>query len=125
MQQRILVIEDDPLILTIMEKLLGNSYDVVTMEDGQKALELFSQERFDLVITDIIMPQVEGMEIIMTIREQNKDIPLIAISGGGRIEAERYLDLAKELEVDCTLKKPFDNEQLIEMVTNLLSKEAE
>ncbi|MGM0461710.1 MAG: response regulator [Fibrobacterota bacterium] len=121
MEKKILLIEDDPLIIAVIKKILEPAYAVTAFSQGNKALHRFKEESFDLVITDIIMPEVEGMEIIMTIKDISPDTPIMAISGGGKIEAERYLMLARDMEVSCTIKKPFRNKELYEAVENILN----
>ena len=75
--------------------------------------------RPDILITDIIMPDKDGIEIIIEAKKTLPDIKLIAISGGGRIDSESYLNTAKYLGADSTLKKPFTHEQLIGVIKNL------
>ena len=84
--QRILVIDDDPLVRRTMERLLQKSgYEVRLAVDGIEGLRAFRTQRPDLVITDIIMPQKEGLDTIRLLRTWSPDVKIIAISGGSRI----------------------------------------
>ena len=78
-----------------------------------------SEEKIDLVITDLIMPEKEGIETINELRLDFPDIKIIAISGGGNIGADNYLSLAKNLGADMTLSKPFTRDDLTKAVNNL------
>lgn len=120
-QSRILVVDDDEsfrLQLTRTLRMLG--YEVVAAEDGAIALRLFRENRFDMVITDLLMPTREGYETIMELRKAEPAMPIIAISGGGRFVAEQYLPTARVLGAARTLAKPFTIEQLQEAVAGLI-----
>ena len=95
-------------------------YEVLSAADGAAALRLFRQQPVDLVITDIIMPEKEGLETIMELRRIKPELKIIAISGGGRIGAEDYLPLAEHLGAARTLAKPFSSAEIIEAVSGLL-----
>ena len=76
---------------------------------------------FDLVITDLIMPEKEGLETIADIRKSCADLPIIAISGGGRVGPMDYLETARFIGADATLAKPFGRQELITTVAELLA----
>lgn len=121
---RILVIDDDPSVRDVMEKMLSSEgFEVRTASDGLEGMRLIkSDSEIDLVITDMIMPEKEGIE---TIRELKRDFPhirILALSGGGRGSADWYLDLAAKMGADSVLKKPFVKQELVEAVQNLLEK---
>jgi len=81
--------------------------------DGEEGMELFRNGNFDLVITDIIMPNMEGIETIMELHKLDPKGKIIAISGGGKMEAEKYLSTARALKVNAVLKKPFSYNELL------------
>jgi len=117
----ILVIDDDRQVLNVVQEMLRmDGHEVGTAEDGDIALELFREQPFDLVITDLIMPQKEGLETIAEIRAIKQDVPIIAMSGGGRIGPMDYLDTAKYIGASTTLAKPFTRNELSQAVSDLL-----
>ena len=124
MPNHILVIDDDQTICQLFKVILVNAgYDVTTAKDGKHGTRLFRQNEYDLVITDIVMPEKEGLETIREIRQiAGKGYPIIAISGGGQLDADHYLKTAKLMGADRTLGKPIDNTELLEVVQELLSK---
>ena len=95
-------------------------HEVVDAPDGKLGLQLFREEGADLVITDIIMPEKAGLETIMELRKDYPGVKIIAISGGGAIEPRVYLHYAKEAGAMRTLPKPFEREELLEGVRELL-----
>ncbi len=119
--RRILVIDDDWQMREMMHQALVRAgYEVVDAANGKIGMTLHRQEPVDLVITDLIMPEKEGIE---TIRELRRDFPglkIIAISGGGRASADGYLSVAKTIGADRTLSKPFDLKQILDTVKDLL-----
>lgn len=121
--KRILVIDDDWQMREMMHQALERAgYDVVDAANGKIGMNIQRQEPVDLVITDLIMPEKEGIE---TIRELRRDFPglkIIAISGGGRAGADGYLSVAKTIGADRTLSKPFDLKQILDTVGELLSQ---
>ncbi len=78
--------------------------------DGKVALWIYKEKPADLIITDIIMPEKEGIETIMELKREFPDVKIIAISGGGKGDAGQYLDMAKKMGADNTLAKPFEKE---------------
>ena len=92
----ILVIEDDVQVRTMLRIMLEEAgYEVQEASDGKEGLSLFRQKHFDLIITDIIMPEKDGMETIIEMRHDYPDVKIIAISGGEFIIPDHYLDTAK------------------------------
>ncbi len=117
----ILLVDDDKQLLDVMSEMLRmEGYDVAVAENGQLAVERLSDQAFDQVITDLIMPEKEGLETIADIRRHRHDMPIIAISGGGRLGPSDYLETAKFIGADATLAKPFARQELISAVSNLL-----
>jgi DNA-binding response OmpR family regulator len=120
---RILIIDDDEQVLDMLyESLTREGYDVLRASNGEQGLRLYRQEPVDLIITDIIMPEKEGIETIIELRKDFPDVKIIAMSGGGRIVTKDYLHLAKIFGVQRTFKKPVAREQLLDAIKALLKE---
>lgn len=118
---RILFADDDEEFRTAHTQLLRRAgYAVIEARDGKEALELVLREPIDLVVTDIIMPEIEGLETISRLRRGSKSLPIIAISGGGRGTAKDYLQMAKRFGARATLAKPFSSTDLLQTIESLL-----
>lgn len=98
------------------ETLLENGYDVVTCADGEEAQKMFSEFKPDIVLTDIVMPGVDGIELLLGLRKINPKIKIIAMSGGNRGHAETYLHMADKLGANVILVKPFEITELLEQI---------
>lgn len=129
-QRRILLIEDDEAQRELFRTVLEDSgYDVLEAVDGQKGVQLFQEQPCDLVITDIFMPNKDGIEAIMAIKTASPSVKIIAVSGGGSWEqhgefvgAERSLGMANRFGADRTLQKPVSIQQLLELIEKLLPR---
>jgi CheY-like chemotaxis protein len=120
--KNILVIEDNENMLRMMNDLLSRSgYNVLTAVDGVAGIKAYRREKPDLVITDIIMPDKEGLEVIMELTNEKPRPKLIAMSGGGMLDARTYLNLAEKLGADATLEKPFRPADLLSLVEKFLA----
>ena len=119
--KRILVIDDDIQVRQMLRQTLQRAgYEVVEAPDGKQGLSLFRQSPTDLVITDIIMPEKEGVETIMELKRDFPDVKIIAISGGSRgIDAHNCLSYVERL-VTRTFTKPFEPKELLEAIQELL-----
>ena len=120
---RILVIDDEPSILLMIKKMIekaGHEVDIAL--NGTEGLELFEINTPDLIITDIIMPQKEGLEIILELRKKHPDLKIIAISGGGRFGPEGYLPSAKLFGANMIFQKPLIQKEFMEAISKLLSE---
>lgn len=118
---RILVIDDDPQVRVVLRRMLEYSgYEVAEAADGAQGMQEFRANPADLVITDILMPEQEGIETIIALRREHKGLPVIAISGGGAIAADEHLTAAGMLGAARTLAKPFTREQILAAVKELL-----
>lgn len=119
---RILLIEDDlavrKMLITILEK---EGYVVTSASDGQIGLRMFTENNVDLVITDILMPNMEGLETIRELLMIRADVKVIAISGGGRMDPGDYLRTAKRLGAKATVYKPFGRKELLNVVEEVMS----
>lgn len=116
---RILIIDDDAAVrMTIAAALRRQGHDVREASDGREGLLRFGEAAVDLVITDIVMPDKEGIETIMELRQLAPGIPIIAMSGSG--DSDLYLGMAARLGAAFTLSKPCSAERLIEVVNRAL-----
>ncbi len=124
MSKRILVIDDEESVRFVVKEMLEfEGYEVTTASNGKVGLQLFRKKPTDLIITDIFMPEMEGLE---TIRELHRDFPqlkIIAMSGGGESGMLSFLSFAKRFGALRTLRKPFSREELLEVVKELLASE--
>ena len=119
---RILIIDDDPQILDMLGQILEREgYDIVKASNGKEGIKLYRENPVDLIITDIIMPEKEGIETIFELRKDFPDLKIIAISGGGRIDPEEYLFVAQKLGVQRTFAKPIARAELLKAVRELLN----
>jgi DNA-binding response OmpR family regulator len=122
MMARILIIEDDNEVREYLESVISRAgYEVISAENGKEGVELFATQPADLVVTDIIMPEKDGIETIMDLRRANPGLKVIAISGGGRSEPENYLHSARLLGANRTMKKPFTNQEMLAAIAELLT----
>ncbi len=117
----IIVVHDDENIrLTLRQMLESSGYDVSEARDGKVALWLFKEKPADLIITDVIMLEKEGLEAIMELKCYFQDVRIISISGGGE-EEKKVLNISKKLGVDFALTQPFEKEALLKSVKELLA----
>jgi CheY-like chemotaxis protein len=115
--QSILVVDDDELMRSALHTTLSDAgYAVVGAADGRAAIKAFDHAAFDLVVTDLIMPETDGLELIAFLKKRHPSIPVIAISGGGLMRADYNLKFARALGAKAILLKPFPNEQLLTTV---------
>ncbi len=120
---KILVIDDDEQVLDMLyESLTREGFDVLKASNGEQGLRIYRQEPVDLIITDILMPEKEGIETIIELRQDFPDVKIIAMSGGGRIGTKDYLHLAKIFGVQRTFTKPVAREQLLDAIKELLKE---
>jgi DNA-binding response OmpR family regulator len=119
-REEILVIDDQPIMLNLLEQILKDRYDVVALENGKEALEwMYSGNIPDLVVADLNMPEIDGFEYIQRIRESGffYDVPLIVLSGE-ESSTERIKCL--KLGANDYLIKPFNPEELRLRIDNLI-----
>jgi CheY-like chemotaxis protein len=118
----LLVIDDNPEFREILRRHLEtNGHGVTLAVNGEQGLELLGQGDFDIVLTDILMPQRDGVEVLREAKRRWPDLPVIAISGGGWIGATELLGMAERLGADKVLQKPVRREDLIQAVDQALS----
>ena len=118
----VLIIEDDEFVKNMLRQTFKQAgYEVATASNGRIGIQLYQSEPFDIVITDLIMPDMEGIETITHLRRFNPGVKVIAISGGGRNRPDDYLHLASKLGAARTFTKPVDRSALLEAVEDLIS----
>ena len=118
---RILIIDDQPDIRDTLRWLLeGEGYAVAAAANGAEGLALQRRERADIVVTDIFMPEQDGIETLWKFREEYPEVPIVVMSGGGRTRAGvDYLALARQLGARRALAKPVDPRELVEVVRQI------
>jgi DNA-binding NtrC family response regulator len=123
---KILVIDDDTIVRNTIVQLLeeDDSYKVFSAEDGVRGMALFLSEPPDLVITDIIMPEQDGILTITEMLKAKPDTKIIAISGGGRIGNTDFLKIAQVLGAMAVIGKPFDLDEFMMIVRDCLAARA-
>lgn len=120
---KILVIDDDDQVRDMLHQLLEmEGYDVIQASNGKQAVEIQYREAVDVIITDLIMPEKEGIETIRELKESFPDIKIIAMSGGGVVGPEAYLKIAKGLGAEKVFVKPIEREKLLRGIRELLDE---
>lgn len=118
---KILLVDDNEVFRKMAVRILRHAgHQVQEAGDGREALQLFAETPADLVITDVLMPEKDGVEFIQELRRLTADARIIAISGGGLVDASAYLSVASCLGVAKILTKPFDAATLLESVNAVL-----
>ena len=121
----ILLIDDDDSLRSMLRLTLTDSgHTVIEARNGREGLALFPHACADLVITDIVMPESEGFEVLMTLRDKQPPVRIIAISGGGLQSPTDYLQMAKGMGAAKVLEKPFSNEALMAAIDEVLAEPA-
>ena len=120
----VLVVDDDLMVVQAVAFLLEDrGFQVMTATDGAQGLRLYRTHRPDLVLTDIIMPEKEGIALTRELRSEFPDAKIIAMSGGGRIGNSDYIKIARALGADAGLYKPFDDDELVDTIQTVLARE--
>lgn len=119
----VMIVDDDPCVRNAIKKILRNEpYEIIEAANGCEAVYFFRQTKIDLMITDLVMPEKEGIETILEIRQGFPDVKIIAISGGGKSNTDLYLNMAKDLGAQYILSKPFQIADLLNAVRKLLDQ---
>jgi DNA-binding response OmpR family regulator len=119
--QGILVVDDDDQFRNLLTEVLKRAgFQVAAASDGQEAMKLFQQRPAQLIVTDLIMPNKEGLETIIELRRSHPQVRIIAMSGGGRVGPQDYLALAKMLGADRVFAKPFRSAEFLQAVRELV-----
>ena len=117
----ILVVDDDALLRQLIRRTLEDaSYSVVEADDGKTGGRAMALQHFDLVITDLLMPEKDGLELIEELRLKYPRVRIVATSGGGRVAREEYMRMAKGLGAHVLLPKPFNPVQLLTAVADAI-----
>lgn len=123
----VLIADDSPDIVKIMQMVMSlRDYDCYTAKDGRQAMAILSQQSVQLLITDMMMPNVDGIELIMYAKKQYPDIKIIAMSAGyempEELEAQRYTTLQSSIAygADYLLKKPFEVEDIYTSIDTVM-----
>jgi CheY-like chemotaxis protein len=121
----ILIIDDDDDVRQLIIKMISSEgHSLLEAANGKIGMDIVrGGQEIDLVITDLIMPEKEGLETIRELRQDFAHIKILAISGGGKIEALNYLPVAKGMGADLTLSKPFVRQDLIDAINTILNKD--
>lgn len=118
--KKILVVDDDKDFLSMLDEfLISSGYDVMYSHDGDDAQNQFSKFMPDIVVTDIVMPGVDGIELLLNLRKINPDVRVIAMSGGNTGHANTYLKMADNLGANVILNKPFKLTELLQQIQEL------
>lgn len=112
-----LIIDDEDMARHTMRRILERGgYEVACAANGTEGLRAFGQLQPDVVVTDIMMPERDGIETIMSIRAQDRQVRIVAISGGARFGTLDFLRMARTLGADVVLAKPFGPDELLDAV---------
>jgi CheY-like chemotaxis protein len=121
---RILLIDDDPVLRRVITLALeGAGHYVQSYENARKGMQNLAKEAPDLIVTDIVMPEMDGLEMLRELRRRQPGLPVLAISGGGSFEPEAYLNVAQSFGATAVLAKPFRPAELVERIAQLLAAE--
>jgi len=121
--KRILVIEDDDSVRKLIRRILeGAGYTVLEAPDGVQGVQVYREQRPDLVLTDIFMPGKEGLETILELGLLDPEVRIIAVSGGGNMGILNPLPMAAKLGALRTLSKPFSGKELVDLVEEILPR---
>ncbi|MBT7710593.1 MAG: response regulator [Deltaproteobacteria bacterium] len=123
--ENVLLIEDDDDFRNLLKIVMENAdYAVTEASNGLEGCRIFQKDFHKLVITDIFMPDKEGIETILEIRSVDPDVKIMAISGGGQSGSIDMLSFARDLGADAIMTKPIDLKDLMRKVAGLIGKES-
>ncbi len=118
---KILIVDDEAPVRKLLKTILErNDYQVLEASNGNQGINQFKEHNPDLIVTDLIMPEKEGLESIRKIKKMSPNVPIIAISGGGITDPKMYLNLASKFGAVRTFSKPIDNKILLSAIKELL-----
>ena len=118
---RVLLIDDEEYVrMTLSQALEDDGHEVLVAINGQEGLKRYKAERPDLVITDVLMPEKEGIETILDLRKLDPNAKILVISGGARINNVDFLDVARKFGAKAALKKPFPIDEFSRVVAECL-----
>ena len=118
---RVLVIDDEASIRKLLRSILElDGHEVEEADDGSSGIKKYRQNPSDLVITDLIMPEKEGIETIVELKREFPRLKVIAVSGGGVVGPSTYLKMAQKVGADRVFEKPFGFDEMRDAVAELL-----
>jgi len=119
---RILVVDDEAELRTLLRKvLIRRGHEVIEAENGAIAIAMVEKgEKLDMIITDIFMPETDGIEVLRRLRAGHPDLKIVVMSGGGNRVSRGYLPVAASLGADYVIEKPFDLSAVGDQIENLL-----
>ena|ERR1700761_6268344 len=113
MTKRVCIVDDDDLVRRVIALDLQTfGFDTVEVAEGRAVAQVLSQRPVDAIVVDMLMPGMDGLEVIREVRRDWPDLKIVAMSGGGRLDADHYLSLAAHLGADACIAKPFSGERL-------------
>ncbi len=119
---KILVIDDDPHCVALLKIAFEQAgHTVFSATDGMSGLKMACEKFFDIIITDVLMPEKDGLELLLELKRHKPDAKVIAISGGGVLRAEDCLKMAKLFGAQQVMEKPFDINRMLQVVQELIS----
>lgn len=123
MTQSILVVDDDSDVRELVCWMLEqDGYAAIPAEGGREALEHLAAHAPDLVITDVVMPGVDGFEVLLQLRLLAPKTGVLVMSGGGRLAPDLYLETARRMGAKAVLSKPFTRAEMLDAVHQVLPK---
>jgi CheY-like chemotaxis protein len=121
----VLLVDDDDSFRNAMVRILtGAGHSVRDLPSGLDVVKVLAESKVDVLVTDLIMPDVEGLETIRIVRRAHPTLPIIAISGGGRLTPSSYLSMARGVGATDVLPKPFEPAKLVSMIESLAARSA-
>ncbi|HEX3730713.1 MAG TPA: response regulator [Opitutaceae bacterium] len=118
----ILVADDEPDLRDLVQLTLEQEgHQVTVTPDGKKAAQALAKGKFDLLVTDVLMPDGDGIELISDVRTKYPAMKVVVMTSGGQISRREYLTMAKHLGADVGLEKPFNRNQLLAAVKTALA----
>lgn len=117
---KVLLVDDDKLVTYALCRYLRKmGHEVTELPNGAKVIATIQAQAPAILVTDLIMPDVEGLEVIVEVRKKYPELPIIAMSGGSRLVDASYLDTARQLGANHVLQKPFDEAELDRLINTL------
>lgn len=121
--KNLLIVDDDEHIRCLFGQFLGrHDYNIKLASDGKEALDILKNYYPDLLVTDVLMPNIEGLELILKAKNLCPNIKIIALSGGGVVDADQCLQFAGGVGADKVFAKPIRPNLLLQAINDLLSK---
>ena len=119
--KKILIIDDESHIRLMLQDLFESEYEVTCAANGREALEILEQAAFDLIITDLVMPELNGIDLVMSVRQKNPNQKIIAMSGGGGVKGHfDYLPVVQLIGANKIFAKPFQLNHIMTEVNEML-----